>query len=75
MSKAEPKGFKLYVVHITSGQYSQVAQLSGGISSVSSHLQNSTRSRTCHPLKVRLEEHRKAVVRSKIEKSSMADHI
>ena len=30
---------------------------------------------TGHPLKVRLEEHRKAVVRGEIEKSSMADHI
>ena len=28
-----------------------------------------------HPLKVRLEEHRKAVVRGEIEKSGMADHI
>ena len=27
------------------------------------------------PLKVRLEEHRKAVVRGEIEKSGMADHI
>ena len=30
---------------------------------------------TCHPLKVKLEEHRKAVVQGEIEKSSMADHI
>ena len=30
---------------------------------------------TCRPLKVRLEEHRKAVVRGEIEKSGMADHI
>ena len=30
---------------------------------------------TGHPLKVRLEEHRKAVVRDKIEKSDNADHI
>ena len=30
---------------------------------------------TGHPLKVRLEEHRKAVVRSEIEKSGMVDHI
>ena len=30
---------------------------------------------TGRPLKVRLEEHRKAVVRGEIEKSSMADHI
>ena len=29
----------------------------------------------CRPLKVRLEEHRKAVVRGEIEKSGMADHI
>ena len=29
----------------------------------------------CSPLKVRLEEHRKAVVRGEIEKSGMADHI
>ena len=31
-----------YVVHLTSGQYSREAQLSGSISSVSSHKQNST---------------------------------
>ena len=30
---------------------------------------------TGHPLKVRLEEHRKVVVRGEIEKSGMADHI
>ena len=30
---------------------------------------------TCRPLKIRLEEHRKAVVRGEIEKSGMADHI
>ena len=30
---------------------------------------------TCHPLKIRLKEHRKAVVRGRIEKSDMADHI
>ena len=30
---------------------------------------------TGHPLKVRLEEHRKAVVQGEIEKSDMADHI
>ena len=30
---------------------------------------------TCRPLKIRLEEHRKAVVQDQIEKSSMADHI
>ena len=30
---------------------------------------------TGRPLKVRLEEHRKAVVRGEIEKSGMADHI
>ena len=30
---------------------------------------------TGHPRKVRLEEHRKAVVRGEIEKSGMADHI
>ena len=30
---------------------------------------------TGRPLKVRLEEHRKAVVRSEIEKSGIADHI
>ena len=30
---------------------------------------------TGHPLKVRLEEHRKAVERGEIEKSGMADHI
>ena len=30
---------------------------------------------TGHPLKVRLEEHRKAVVRGEIEKSGMADHM
>ena len=28
-----------------------------------------------HQVKVRLEEHRKAVVRDEIEKSDMADHI
>ena len=30
---------------------------------------------TCRPLKVRLEEHRKVVVRGEIEKLGMADHI
>ena len=30
---------------------------------------------TGHPLKVRLEDHRKAIVRGEIEKSGMADHI
>ena len=30
---------------------------------------------TGRPLKVRLEEHRKAIVRGEIEKSGMADHI
>ncbi len=30
---------------------------------------------TDRPLKVRLEEHRKAVVRGEIEKSDMTDHI
>ena len=30
---------------------------------------------TCHPLKVRVEEHRKARVRGEIEKPGMADHI
>ena len=30
---------------------------------------------TCRQLKVRLEEHRKTVVRGEIEKSGMADHI
>ena len=30
---------------------------------------------TVHPLKVKLEEHRKAVVRGEIQKSSMANHI
>ena len=29
----------------------------------------------CRPLKIRLEEHRKAVVRGEIEKSGMANHI
>ena len=33
------------------------------------------RSETGRPVKVRLEEHRKAVVRGEIEKSDMADHI
>ena len=75
---------------MTSGQYSQVVQLSGDISSGSIHQQNSTISRTVFspplavvvkytktglPRKVRLEEHRKAVVRGEIEKSGMADHI
>ena len=32
-------------------------------------------SETGRPLKVRLQEHRKAVVRGEIEKSGMADHI
>ena len=32
-------------------------------------------SETGRPLKVRLEEHRKAVVRGEIEKSGMEDHI
>ena len=50
MSKAEPKGFKRYVVHMTAGQYSQVAQLFEGISSMSSHQENSTWPRTvCTP--------------------------
>ena len=77
---------------MTSGQYSQVVQLSGDISSGSSHQRNSTWSRTVftpslavavkytkarnsRPLKVRLEEHRKAVIRGEIEKSGMTDHI
>ena len=30
---------------------------------------------TVHPLEVRLEEHRKTVVRGEIEKSGMVDHI
>ena len=30
---------------------------------------------TCHPLKIRLEEHRKAVVWGEIKKSGMTDHI
>ena len=42
MSKDLPKGSKRYVVHMTSGQYSQVVQLSGGVSSGSSHQWNST---------------------------------
>ena len=75
-----------------SGQYSQVVQLSGDISSGSSHQRNSTWSRTMFTsslavvvkytmarqvssLKVRLEEHRKAVVRGEIEKSGRADYI
>ena len=33
------------------------------------------KSETGHPLKVRLEEHWKAVIRGEIEKSGMADHI
>ena len=33
------------------------------------------KAKTFSPLKVRLEEHRKAVVRSEIEKSDMPDHI
>ena len=53
MSKAEPKESKRYVVHMISGQYSQVAQLSRGISSMSNHQQNSTGSRTvCTPFLV-----------------------
>ena len=31
--------------------------------------------KTCRPLNVRLQKHRKAVVRGEIEKSGMADHI
>ena len=31
--------------------------------------------KTCRPLKVRLQEHQKAVVRTEIEKSGLADHI
>ena len=38
--------FVRYVLHMTSGQYSQVIQLSGDISSGSSHQRNSTLSRT-----------------------------
>ena len=91
MSKDLPKGSKSYVVHMTLGQYSQVVQLSGGISSGSNNQWNSTWPRTVYsipysggkiykgetgrPLKVRLEEHRKAVVRGEIEKSGMADQI
>ena len=30
---------------------------------------------TCHPLKIRLEQHQEAVVLGEIEKSGMADHI
>ena len=73
---------------MTLGQYSQVVQLSGGISSRSNHQRNSTWPRTVFTpslavvvkytkerLKVRLEEHRKAIVRGEIEKSGMADHI
>ena len=44
--KKSAKGSKRYVVHMTSGQYSQVVQLSGDISSGSSHQRNSTWSRT-----------------------------
>ena len=44
--KGLAKGSKRHVVHITSGQYSQVVQLSGGISSRSSHQRNSTWTRT-----------------------------
>ena len=44
------KKSKRYIVHMTSGQYSQMAHLSGGISSVSSPQQNSTWQRTvCTP--------------------------
>ena len=76
---------------MTSGQYSQVAQLSGGISPVSSHQRNSIwpktvvysiscscgkiyKGETCCPLKVKLEEHQKAVVWGEIEKSRMVDY-
>ena len=68
-----------------------MAQLTGGISSVSSHRQNSIwprtmytipcscvkvyKGETCRPLKIRLEKHRKAVVRGEIEKLGMTDHI
>ena len=40
--KGLSEGSKRYVLHMTSGQYSQVVQLSGDISSVSSHQLNST---------------------------------
>ena len=30
---------------------------------------------TCHPLKVRLEEHQKTVYQGEVKKSDMADHI
>ena len=92
MSKDLPKGSKRFVVHMISGQYSQVAQLFGDISSQSNHQRNSTwwrtvftpslavvvkykKGETCRPLKVKLEEYRKALVRGEIEKSDMADHI
>ena len=44
-SRKESKG---YVVHMTSRQYSQVAQFSKGISSMSSYQENSTWSRIVH---------------------------
>ena len=82
---------KDYVVHMTSREYSQVVQLSEDISSGSSHQRISTWSRTVYsipcscgeiykskigrPLKVRQEEHWKAVVRGEIEKLGMADVI
>ena len=88
MSKDLPKGSKRYVVHMTSGQHSQMNQLSGGISSGSSHQRNSTcvysiscscgkiyKGETGRLLKVRLEEHRKAILRGEIETSGIADHI
>ena len=57
-----------------------------GISSRSNHQRNWVYSIPCscgkiykseisHPLKVRLKEHRKAILRGEIEKSGMADHI
>ena len=46
MSKDKPKWSKTYAVHMILGQYSQEIQLSGDISSSSSHQHNSTISRT-----------------------------
>ena len=62
-----------YVVHITSGQYSQVAPLLRWyLFRVKPRVY---KGEICHPLKVRQEEHRKAVIWGEIEKSGMMDHI
>ena len=83
-------GYMCHRVLMTSGQYSQVVKISGDICTGSPTEFNMIKNRvysilcssgkiykgkTRHPLKVRLEEHRKAIVRGEIQKSGMADHI